>query len=324
MNINYFVPFTDWLSISHANSNTPVDEVLSFLCNLTTFGHKACSGFEDLYDSCVGTVKVTRLKASTNISISGGVLSLVRAEHALNDLIMILGSAPYNITRLDAAIDMPVSGALTLQGIQRLYPDGTAQISSRSRKLQYLFEVSDGEQTGSCYFQSSRYHGHIRLKVYDKAYETLVKKGVSIPPTTRYELTVARGASLRDVVEPSSVLFHYMPNELLKSPKGVVKQAWKPTPRVEYDATLPFFITDYEKYQRVLETHPGLNSLIEHAVNLNGGSELLVRFIQQRIEQYGEAMQRSGDALGNNAKYSDIADGDAELSTSSAVKSSPC
>ena len=196
MNIDYNRPFSDWLSISHALSQSPHHEVLGFLGKLCKFDHVAHGRGVEYYLSESGSLKTTISKKSINLSFSGSLLSLVRASGSINDFIMILGSAPYNITRLDAALDTPVAGEIIYKQIRTLYPSGKATISGRERQMSFVINPSLAGDTGTFYFQTKSYKGYQKLRVYDKANEVLTKKGIEIPPTTRYELSVARGASL--------------------------------------------------------------------------------------------------------------------------------
>ena len=295
MNIDYNRPFSDWLSISHALSQSPHHEVLAFLGKLCKFDHIDHGRGVETYLCESGSLKTTISKKSINLSFSGSLLSLVRASGAINDFIMILGSAPYNITRLDAALDTPVAGEIIYKQIRTLYPSGKATISGRERQMSFVINPSLAGDTGTFYFQTKSYKGYQKLRVYDKANEVLTKKGIEIPPTTRYELSVARGASLRDFIDPTNLFFHYIPCELVRPTKGMVVQAWKPQQRIEYDETVTFLRTDYEEFKRMIENHPALLSILERATSVHGGSELLIRFIKQRLEKNGEAMQRSGN-----------------------------
>lgn len=296
MNIDYNRPFSDWLSISHAISQSPQHEVLAFLGKLSKFDYIDNGRGVETYLCESGSIRITVSKESINLSFSGAILSLVRASGTMNDFVMILASAPYNITRLDAAIDIPIAGQITLSQIRKLYPSGKAKISGRDRQLMYVINPSENNtETGTVYFQTKSYKGYQRLRAYDKANELFLKKGIEIPPTTRYELSVARGASLRDLIDPTNILFHYLPVELIRPPKGMVVQAWKPQQRVEYDESVTIYRTDYEELKRVIESHPALQNILERSSSVNGGPELLMRFIQQRLSKNGVAMQRSGN-----------------------------
>ena len=129
--------------------------------------------------------------------------------------------------------------------------------------------------------------------MYDKAFEALNRSEIA-SPTTRYELTIKRGASLRDLVNPTDLLFNYLPVELLSPPKSLIVKPWKPVERASYDPPDISFITDYEKLKSILESHPGLNTLIEYACTMNGGSKLLTQYIEKTISKNVEDMKRSG------------------------------
>ena len=303
MNINYYKPFCDWLSISYPTSVCPESELLSFISSVTLLEQTSSNNSKETYKSETGSVHLNRYNTPTSssvgISMSGTIIRSIREAGLFNEFVMILGSAPYNITRLDAAIDIPLAGNHIIAGIQRLYPNNIALIRGRPRTLNFIVNsINSPETTGTVYFQDSKYGGHINLKVYDKQHQAAQKLDMSISPTTRYELSVNRGASLSDIVNPAHVLFHYLPSELLSAPNGITILPWKPTERISYDTNLKGSITDYQEFKNVLEHHPGLSTLIDHSLSFNGGSELLLRHIKQRIEKNGEAMQRSGDSCG--------------------------
>ena len=294
MDTNYYQPFCDWLSISHSASNSPANEFVAFINSILPLSTDLDQKFKEVYKSKNGSIHINRLSTSVSISMSGGILSAVRENGLLNEMSMILGSTSYNITRLDAAIDIPISGSYSISRVRKLYPKGLATLSGRLRNLLYVLNPLDGKtDTGTVYFQNKSYKGHIFLRMYDKAFESL-NRSIAIPPTTRYELTIKRGASLRDLLDPSDLLFNYLPTELLSAPKTLVIKPWKPIERTQYDVTLTSNITDYEQFKSILETHPGLNTLIEYALTLNGGSKLLTRYIQKCIDQNVVDMKRSG------------------------------
>lgn len=295
MDTNYYQPFCDWLSISHSASNSPSNEFVAFINSIIPLTTDVDHKYKEVYKSSHGSIHINRLSTSVSISMSGGILSAVRGNGLLNEMSMILGSSSYNITRFDAAIDIPICGAYSISRVRKLYPKGIATLSGRLRNLLYVLNpLNDKTDTGTVYFQNKSYKGHIFLRMYDKAFESL-NRSIAIPPTTRYELTIKRGASLRDLIDPSDLLFNYLPTELLSAPKTLSIKPWKPVERAQYDEDTPFLITDYEQFKSVLESHPGLNTLIEYSLTLNGGAGLLTRYIQKCIDQNVADMKRSGN-----------------------------
>jgi len=295
MDTNYYVPFCDWLSISHSASDTPANEFLAFVQCISPLTTDVDQKYKEIYKSAIGSICVNRSATSVSISISGGILSSIRESGKLNEMAQILGSTSYNITRLDAAIDIPLSGVYSISRVRRLYPKGLATLSGRPRNILYVLNpLHDKTDTGTVYFQNKSYKGHIFLRMYDKAFESL-NRSIAIPPTTRYELTIKRGGSLRDFINPTDLLFNYLPVELLSAPSTLTVKSWKPIERSKYDIPIESHITDYEQFKSILESHPGLNTIIEYACTVNGGSSLLTRYVEKCINLNAKGMERSGN-----------------------------
>lgn len=279
MSTKYLQPFADWLSVSYPSSLSPHQEIISIVNEIATMGYTSMGSGKELYQTDYhGSIFVTTRDNYTNVSISGSVLSLVREADAMNALVMALSSAPHNVTRLDIAYDTPLAGSLSLKKIQRTYPTGYAKLAGRSRQLQYVLAQTDSNtQTGTAYFQNSKYKGTIKLRVYDKAFEQLQNLNHVMSPTTRYELTVARGASIKDFLCPDACFWHFMPEELLKRPEKVSK--WSATDRIDYDEHQSSLVTDYERLRYLIHNSPALSQLINTSASVTGGLKLLQREI---------------------------------------------
>lgn len=295
MSINYLKPFADWLSISYPASCSPHLEIISLLNDSNPMGYAEMGAGKELYKTEFGgSCFVTSKESYTNLSISGSMLSSSRDAGTFRELESLLGSAPHNITRLDVAYDTPMPGEQAISNIQRMYPTGYAKLAGRSRQMNYnLSQLDKGRQTGTVYFQTKSYKGTILLRAYDKAWEQLQAHGVTIPPTTRYEVTVNRGASLKDFSRPDAVFWHFLPEGLLKRPAGLPD--WSATERIDYDSHNGTRTTDYERLRFLIENSPALLQLVERAASVNGGSLLLEREIRAMLSQYAEGMERSGN-----------------------------
>jgi hypothetical protein len=136
-------------------------------------------------------------------------------------------------------------------------------------------------ETGTVYFQNKKYKGKILLKVYDKAHEVFESTGLEIPPLTRYELTVARGASLKDFDNPSLVFAHFIPQNLLKFDLDGLKLPWKAKDRINYDEHTEFIQTDLERLRFLIENQPSLRDLVSTAKTIHGGLNLLQLHIEK-------------------------------------------
>lgn len=282
--IKHFEVFADWLSISYAASQSPISEILSFLGQLTTVDELPKGKDKTLYQvSDAGTMFVTHKDSYHNFSFSGGLLAALRRLPDYRDFILALASRPHNITRLDAAFDVPVDMPLVLKNIRKVYSSGYAEICDHHRKIQYHLSDRDGVTTGTVYFQNRTYQGNVKLRVYDKKEEVFDKHGEDIPPTTRYELSIGRGASLADFQNPTSIFWHYMPEDLLRPPSDVLIKPWSPTERVAYDDVDENHTTDYETLRFLIQNSASLRSLVDRCLSVNGGAELLVREVQSAV-----------------------------------------
>lgn len=284
-----FEPFSDWLSISFPASLSPYNAILDLLGSVQPFRATPKGKDKMLYIFDSGTLFVTYTDSYHSFSFSGGVLSLLRGTALALDLMAILRSAPSNITRLDAAIDIPLPGHMVLSGIRSKFPDGTCEIAGHPRNMFHVISndrVHVGQTTGTTYFQSKGYSGYISLRVYDKVHELVTKtpellSSLRSKSLTRYELTVCKGASLDDFARPRDMFWHYLPEGLLNRPSGVTVRPWKPCERVSYDAVSSFEETDYERLRAVLEGSVSLRMFVQQATRTNGGLNLLHRVIDQ-------------------------------------------
>jgi len=281
---NYYRVFADWLSISYAASCSPYSEILALLSELHDYTERPKGKDKTLYEfPNIGTLFVTHTDSFHNFSFSGGLLKSLKDFNMFRSFLITLGSHPHNITRLDAALDVPIAGHIIMGNIKRAYPSGYAEICGTKRKIQYITSHIDGVQTGTTYFQSKGYSGYVFLRVYDKADEAFVKSGVELPPTTRYELTAKRGASLRDLENPMSLFWHYMPDKVLKCPPHLQIPAWSPAERVEYDDIEESSPTDIETLRYLVENSSALQQLVKQAQSINGGDFILLRAVETAL-----------------------------------------
>ena len=279
-------PTADWLSISYATSSSPLTELISFFTLYTGITEVYSKHTESLYRVGDGSLKIIHKDEYENFSFSGGVLRSVRSTSGYPEFLRLLASAPYNISRLDIAYDLPIDGSLSIRNIRNLYPDSKCTIASHPRNMQFILSNADSlnnEMTGTVYFQSKKYNGHIFLKAYDKTHEARTRLNLDstfLNPVTRYELTIKRGASLKDFDTPSSCFWHFIPRELLKAPKPYLNSSWSPIERIKYDNSVPMVPTDYENFKLLVQNHQSLHSLVQKAHSVNGGSSILLSQIR--------------------------------------------
>lgn len=285
--IDYFKPFADWLTLSYSASNSPYSEILAFLCSHGLGPELSKGPQKSLFQHPDGgTLFVTCKDSYHSFSFSGSLLSVIRQAGQLSDFVQVLAASPHNITRLDAAYDVPIDGSIALSNIEKLYPDGKAEICGHTRSVLYELSTSpiNGRKTGTAYFQNSKYKGNVRLCAYDKTHQAHEALGLLLPPTFRYELRIFRGASLRDFIDPSDMFWHYMPEKLVKRPESVSVRSWSPSERVDYDSVEKASPTDYETLRFLIQNSVALRGLMEKASAVNGGVSLLHREIDSYLE----------------------------------------
>lgn len=281
--------FPDWLSISYPASVSPLNEVLDIFGQVDDYITTPKGKDKTLYRFPRGTILVTHTDTFHNFSISGGVLESVRNTILNSELITMLRSRPYNITRLDVAVDIPTPGYLTLSTLRNNHPEGTCSIAGFSRRITYVTGIdpfNPTRETGTAYFQSKSYRGYVKLRVYDKVNELYasnpepaLRSYLSKKSLTRYEFSVCKGASLDDFARPDNVFWHYMPESILKRPESVSVSPWSPSERTAYDSSENLPVTDYERLRAILEQSVSLRLLVQNASRVNGGVSLLHRII---------------------------------------------
>lgn len=215
----------DWLDVTFSPNDTPERAVLEVL---------QAAGAECLSNDDTGSVwrvgdGVFKLQTRSNVhrySASGSVLEKLRLENLFMDYLSALSEAPHTVTRLDAAHDVLADTPPIIAKLRKRYPR-ECHLSHKPLKTTSILEArADGKETGTWYV-GHRSKGRITAKVYDKQNEMLVKRGVEIPPMTRYELTFKKdlGCTLRDAAEPERIFWQYAAPALLKRPKDV--PAWE-------------------------------------------------------------------------------------------------
>jgi len=284
ISINYLKPFCDWLSISFAASRSPLTDILATLNALSVVNERPKGRGKTLYDvPDVGTLFVTHDDRYHNFSFSGGLLSALRRLPEFRDVILALASSPHNITRFDATMDIPVPTPIVVKNFRKSFPDGSVEICGHKRHMQFVSDFVGDSSTGTVYFQNKSYQGNVKLRVYDKQREVLDKLGIDISPTTRYELSIGRGASLRDFQDPTSIFWHYMPETVLKRPPDVLCKPWSPAERVDYDEKIEPLTTDYETLRYLIENSVSLRHLVDRCLSVRGGDALLLREVKKAL-----------------------------------------
>lgn len=171
-----------------------------------------------------GIIKLQSNQKFIRLSISGRVLSYCRDVGAMNRFLQLISNQPHKITRLDAALDLPVDAPGIIKKLRYKYPKYAPVYLSQKPVYTTCFlgaRSSDGLMTGTFYVGDRR-TASVTARVYDKQLEALQKRSEILPPTTRYEVTCKTGeCTLRDVHSPAAMFWHYASPALLPRPAGV-------------------------------------------------------------------------------------------------------
>lgn len=270
--------FCDWLDIT-----APPDEgerlgpaLGALLCEAG-----AMKLTDDLYELNGGKVKLGYMRGVYRVSISGNCIQLLVPMGYWGNVLSLIADGPHRVTRLDAAMDIGLDGADAIELMQGAYPRGLVRLSQRPIKVTEMLSTrSDGRKTGTWY-AGHRSGAEITCRVYDKAFQLLETRGEVCPPRTRAELTVRRGATLRDAMEPERLFWHYMSPAILSRPTDVPEwsSGWAEGWTMERIELLPA-----QALKRRIEQSPELAALIELADSVGPyGRSMALRLISQRF-----------------------------------------
>lgn len=219
-------------------------------------------------------------------SCSGVMLAHLRAANLLVDYCSaIAANGAHRVSHLDLAKDREVDAPdelARLYGLHRLAGVALTRKRIPGSKVTKLFSRGeDGRDTGSLMF------GHRRSMettgcVYDRHHDALCKGKPDPGRLLRYEIrTGIDGMSLRDVVEPASLFFHFADPELLRRPDGVAP--W--TPYGEGFAMDRIATEDQVKLRRLVDRSTDLDRMIDLADRLPGeGLDVLLRLVRQKVK----------------------------------------
>ena len=228
-------PFCDFLTVSVPKSHDAAlkDVVHEFAIVLEAVPDRSPGTWNPRSG---GLFRYSQRKNWAALEASGCVLAALRAKRVFGDYLQALGSMPWRVTRLDAALDLPRRAAPFLHAI---YARGSKGDISLGRKavvgtevLQYFSEpLYPGERlrTGTVYVPAQRF-GLKRqyATVYDKRQER-IRRGFPDPgPLLRLEAKAGRqkGATLSDAWDPTALFYDIMSPDIIAKPDGVPD--WSP------------------------------------------------------------------------------------------------
>lgn len=278
-------PFVDWLDVTCASDNSFVSELETFLA-VHAFPVLSSDDMRVSYRVGSGVLVVEQRKQFHRASASGSVLDYLRSDGDFRGYCNILGSVPHKVTRLDVAVDLYTDAPPVLRSLERRYPDDRFSFGRKSLKVTRLYSSrpSDGALTGTWYV-GHRSKARVTARVYDKQQEALEKRGETLPPTTRYELTFSKdyGCSLFDVFHPGSLFYYHASPGLLLA--DAVYPAWESRGTVPWVSTPPDMDFTVEFFDRRLASSPDLDKIIELAARFGDEAKpLIMRHFERRLD----------------------------------------
>lgn len=277
--------FCDWLDVTYAPDCAPFSEVNRLLLDLG-FDAESADRTSFTYRHGRAVVLFGPSRGTLRLSLSGSACAHLRACGRWDELLGELSSVPHRVTRLDAALDLPMDGADLVGLMRERYPSGSVNLTRKSVATSSFLAVrpSDGRETGTWY-AGRRSRARFTARVYDKAWEALQKRGELMPPTARVEVTAAggdSGATLRDAALPAAMFWHIAAPSLLDAPEGV--PVWVPNQDLGWSAA-PRDFDPAALLRRRVESFAMLDALALVADDLGPmGRDYLLALIKARLE----------------------------------------
>lgn len=286
--------FCDWLDVT--TSPDREHDLRAALGPLicASFGSKLS---DDLYELGSGKIKMTTKRGVFRVSVSGACIRALETQGYWETFLAELGDGPHRVTRLDAAVDLPVDGARAIALLLAAYPQGRVRLSQRPTKVTELLETrSDGLKSGTWYV-GHRSNAEITCRVYDKALQLLNTRGDDVPPRTRAELTVRKGCTLRDAFQPDRVFWHYMAPAIFERPSDVPEwsSGWAEGWTMERIELLPA-----QRLKALIERSPDLAAIIELADSVGPmGRTMALRLIGDKIRKAENLVSQEAENSGS-------------------------
>lgn len=273
--------FADWLSVTCSPEHSflkSVQYAIDSLGGSITAVDKATT-----YSLGNGTIRIQSTPHFHSVSISGGSLARIRELRRLDYLLTCFAEVPHSVTRLDVALDTNQDGPDVIDHYHKRFSSSSRypKLSRKTVEPSYILKrrSSDNRLTGTVYIGHTK-GTKVSARIYDKQADLLDKNGVSVPPTTRYELTVRKDMkpSLRDVFQPSAIFWHYMGNTLIKRPPDVPKwhPGWGGSWTMKVDKPLL-----YQVLKTKIQDNPELHRIFDLADSMSAdGRDIALRMIR--------------------------------------------
>lgn len=282
----------DWLDITYAPNDTPERAVIVVIQSAMAECLSNDGPAGSVWRLNDGILKIDYRQTFARFSASGAFLEGLRVAGVYMDYLSALSESPHTVTRLDAAHDVLQDAAPIIARLRKRYPSECSLTRKALRTKSILQTRADGKESGTWYV-GHRSKGRVTARVYDKQLELLERRGVEVPPMTRYELTLRKdiGVTLRDAAEPDRVFWHYASPVLLKRPEGVPEWqtgwggGWSyERPEVALAGVLKARIASSAELQAILE-------LADRADCLDWCADLLTRMVNQYERKYDHPPQ---------------------------------
>lgn len=276
--------FCDWLDVTFSPDCAPFPSVNRLLLD-AGFDAESIDRVSYTYRNGRAVVMFGPTRGTMRVSVSGSACALLRSIGRWDDLLSELSSVPHRVTRVDAAIDLPMDGADLVDLMRRRYSSGSVNLTRKAVSTSTFLAVrpSDGRETGTWY-AGRRSRARFTARVYDKAWEALQKRGELMPPTARIEVTAGggdSGATLRDAALPAAMFWHIAAPSLLDAPEGT--PVWTPNQDLGWVAPTRTFDAASVLRRRV-ESFAMLDALALLADDLGPeGRNYLLSLIEDRL-----------------------------------------
>lgn len=270
--------FCDWLDVT-----TPPDREHDLFASLGPIicGAGGSKLADDLYDLGGGKIKIGIMRRVFRVSVSGACVRVLEIQGLWETFLAELADGPHRVTRLDAAVDIDVDGADSIELLQAAYPRGYVALSQRRIQVTELLSTRSDERKTGTWYAGHRSGAEVTCRVYDKAAQLFATKQQLVSPRTRVELTVRKGCTLRDAFQPERVFWHYIAPAIFKRPSDVPEwsSGWAEGWTMEKVDLLPA-----QRLKRLIERSPDLAAIIELADAVGPmGRSMALRLIEQRV-----------------------------------------
>lgn len=236
------------------------------------------------------------------VSASGWALAQLRAAGLLFEYCGVVAEGPHKVTHLDMAHDVECDCPTALQSLYtRLRLAGCALTRKRTAGTDCTAMFSrgaDGRDTGSIMIGDRR-SAETTAIVYDRQHDAR-RKGKPVPERSmlRFEIrTGVPGLSLRDVVEPEPLFWHFAAPDLGAKPANVA--SWFPWG--EGFEVVRNTVDDAEKLARLIERSSDLERAFAIAQRMPGGVAQLRRELNLRLK----VLERTAEFQHGAAPYSE-------------------